>query len=378
MSRTLEPHSPQNSFDDEDMTCRSGNQSAEEQRRSLLSESSSAADLEAADGSAAKPKPQVSRLQMCLCGLALLALFALALLPQHKPGAPPKPATVPTEQSLGPILHKAFSRALGGGVGGAVAGACQVLALMWLRTTMNYQYRHGGGLSAALSTLYAQGGIARFYQGLPYALLQTPLARFGDTASNVGVLALFAALLPETPMGLRTACGSAAGASWRIAITPLDTCKTSLQVEGPAAYQLLMRKARTDGVCTLWNGALGNAAANFVGSYPWFLAFNLMDELLPRPSKALIGYRLLRSAAMGTIATGISDVASNSIRVVKTTMQTSATQMSYFDATQLVLAADGWWGLLFRGLGTRLLANVLQSALFAVVWKYIEGVLNGS
>ena len=42
------------------------------------------------------------------------------------------------------------------------------------------------------------------------------------------------------------------------------------------------------------------------------------------------------------------------------------------------LAADGWWGLLFRGLGTRLLANVLQSALFAVVWKYIEGVLNGS
>ena len=48
---------------------------------------------------------------------------------------------------------------------------------------------------------------------------------------------------------------------------------------------------------------------------------------------------------MGTIATGISDVASNSIRVVKTTMQTSATQMSYFDATQLVLAADGWWGL---------------------------------
>ena len=28
--------------------------------------------------------------------------------------------------------------------------------------------------------------------------------------------------------------------------------------------------------------------------------------------------------------------------------------------------------------GTRLIANALQSALFAVVWKYIEAELNGS
>ena len=87
---------------------------------------------------------------------------------------------------------------------------------------------------------------------------------FGDTASNVGVLALFAALAPGVPLGLRTAFASATGALWRIAITPLDTFKTSLQVEGEAAYQLLLSKARTDGIGTLWNGALGNAAANFV------------------------------------------------------------------------------------------------------------------
>lgn len=102
-------------------------------------------------------------------------------------------------------------------------------------------------MSTALRTLYAQGGIARFYQGLLYALMQTPLSRFGDTAANVGVLSIFASLLPGTPLGVRTAFASAAGASWRMLITPLDTCKTSLQVEGPAAYQLLMRKAQQDG-----------------------------------------------------------------------------------------------------------------------------------
>ena len=43
---------------------------------------------------------------------------------------------------------------------------------MWLRTTMNYQYRYGTGTREAMSTLYKQGGIGRFYQGLPYALMQ--------------------------------------------------------------------------------------------------------------------------------------------------------------------------------------------------------------
>jgi len=32
-----------------------------------------------------------------------------------------------------------------------------------------------------------------------------------------------------------------------------------------------------------WDGALGNAAANFVGSYPWYLTFNWLNERLPGP-----------------------------------------------------------------------------------------------
>ena len=92
---------------------------------------------------------------------------------------------------------------------------------MWLRTSMNYQYRYGGNLVSSLQTLYQQGGVARLYQGLPFALVQGPLTRFGDTAANVGILALLDAL-PDTqewPLPLKTACGSAAAGLWRIVLS---------------------------------------------------------------------------------------------------------------------------------------------------------------
>ena len=191
------------------------------------------------------------------------------------------------------------------------------------------------------------------------------------------MLALFAAMdLGELfPIGVRTACASGAGSLWRMAITPFDTCKTTLQVEGASAYELLKRKARNDGACTLWDGALGNAAASFVGSYPWFLTFNTLDEMIPKPDNGVLGLRLLRSAVMGCAATGVSVVISNSLRVVKTVRQTSPKEISYTQAARLVISSEGCAGLFCRGLGTRLLANALQSALFAVIWKAVESEL---
>ena len=65
---------------------------------------------------------------------------------------------------------------------GGVAMGLNVLSLMWLRTTVNYQYRYGTGTTTAIKTLYNEGGIVRFYRGLLPALFQGPLSRFGDTA----------------------------------------------------------------------------------------------------------------------------------------------------------------------------------------------------
>jgi hypothetical protein len=83
------------------------------------------------------------------------------------------------KKTIGEILEKARKRALGGGIPGAAAMATQVFTLMWLRTTMNYQYKNGGGTVNALKTLYSEGGVRRFYRGLGPALFQGPLAPFG-------------------------------------------------------------------------------------------------------------------------------------------------------------------------------------------------------
>lgn len=58
----------------------------------------------------------------------------------------------------------AGKKALSGGIPGMAAMAVQVLSLMWLRTTVNYQYRYGTSMGVALSTLYKEGGIPRFYK----------------------------------------------------------------------------------------------------------------------------------------------------------------------------------------------------------------------
>lgn len=71
------------------------------------------------------------------------------------------------------------------GTAGASAMAVQVISLMWMRTTMNYQFKNGGSFFETLSLLYKQGGVARFYRGLIPALMIGPISRFGDTAANM-------------------------------------------------------------------------------------------------------------------------------------------------------------------------------------------------
>lgn len=68
---------------------------------------------------------------------------------------------------------------------------------------------------------------------------------------------------------------------------------------------------------------------------------------------------------------------SNSLRVVKTTKQTSREPISYPEAVRQVVAQDGVQGLFLRGLGSKVFANGLQGALFSVAWRYFEQLLLG-
>lgn len=57
-------------------------------------------------------------------------------------------------------------------------------------------------------TLYADGGIPRFYRGVLPALVQGPLSRFGDTASNTGMLTLLDSFeaTRDVNVAYKTAC----------------------------------------------------------------------------------------------------------------------------------------------------------------------------
>jgi hypothetical protein len=85
------------------------------------------------------------------------------------------------------IASTAVQKGLRAGLPGGVAMMLQVVLFMWMRTIVNYQYRHGGGVRDTVSRLWRDGGVPRFYRGLLPALFQAAMTRFGDTATNEGV-----------------------------------------------------------------------------------------------------------------------------------------------------------------------------------------------
>jgi hypothetical protein len=112
-------------------------------------------------------------------GLSMLRASAL------KPLTPldvSRPAVVATSADAGgvdlvQVMTNAKNKALRGGLMGMASMVINVCALMWMRTTINYQYRYGGTMMEALKFLYKDGGgglggVRRFYRGLAPALVQ--------------------------------------------------------------------------------------------------------------------------------------------------------------------------------------------------------------
>lgn len=283
---------------------------------------------------------------------------------------PPAPEQ---QQTWGEILNKAGKRALGGGAAGAIAMFTQVGALMWMRTTMNYQYRNGGSTMNAFRTLYADGGIGRFYRGVGPALFQGPLSRFGDTAANAGMLALLASTeqTKNLPVMAKTMAASGAAALWRINLMPVDTMKTTMQVQGKEGLVNLRAKMAKSGPRVLYHGGLGAFGATYVGHFPWFFTFNFLDEKVPKYEDSTFK-KFGRNACIGFCSSAVSDSCSNSIRVLKTTRQTYEVPISYGDAAKEIIAKEGLMGLFGRGLQTRILANGMQGMMFTVIWKGVQ------
>jgi len=277
------------------------------------------------------------------------------------------------QPSMNEILNKAAKSAIRGGTAGAAAMGANVACLMWMRTTVNFQYRNGTTFPTALKTLYADGGIPRFYRGVLPALFQGPLSRFGDTAANTGVLTLLNSMdsTKDLSVGIKTVAASGSAAMFRIFLMPIDTVKTTMQVTGK--FSNVVSKVKANGIPVLYHGSLASASATFVGHYPWFFTYNYLSEKLPKQDTQL--GELGRRAIMGFCSSAVSDTCSNSIRVVKVYKQSSTEAITYPQVVRNVIAESGLRGLFFRGLETKILANGMQGILFSILWKKFEEVL---
>jgi len=151
---------------------------------------------------------------------------------------------------------------------------------------------------------------------------------------------------------------------------PIDTFKTTMQVEGKDGLKKLFAKAKTNGPSAFFQGALAAAGATFVGHYPWFFVYNYLNASLPKYDE--LHKKLLRSAFIGFCSSAISDTCSNSIRVLKVYKQANTEAISYPEALRRVIKEDGIGGLLGRGLKTKIIANGMQGLMFSVLWKLID------
>ena len=276
-------------------------------------------------------------------------------------------------------INDTFNKAIKSGLSGASAMTIQVSSLMWMRTTMNYQYTNGGTFLKTIPKLYNEGGIPRFYRGLVPALMIGPLSRFGDTAANGLALHLTENndFCKNMPIFVSTGMASILAGSWRIFVLPIDAWKTSKQVHGADGLKLLSQKMKINGVSTLYQGAMASSLATMVGHYPWFLTYNYLNHYFPKIKfEDDLFKALIRNASIGFSASLVSDTVSNSIRVVKTVKQTNTNKITYQDAIKSIIKESGMKGLFFRGLETKLLTNGIQGMCFSVFFKLFQETMN--
>ena len=290
-------------------------------------------------------------------------------MPQdEKPASRPAitSSTLKRRQSILDISAKAATS----GTAGAIAMGSNVMPLMWIRSVMKYQYVNGGSFVSAFKVLYKEGGIARLYRGLPFALIQAPLCRFGDAASNTFVLTLLNDS-PETEhlhVGVKTCGATIVASGFRIVLMPLDTSMTTMQVKG--SIRPLVERVQLNGMSALFQGSMSAASASIVGFMPWFYTYNLLCERIQK--RESVHGELMRRGGIGFVASVVSDTIANLFWVVKVNKQTSGLSLSYPQVVQKVTRESGLRGLLLRGLETKILANGLQGFLFSILWKSIE------
>ena len=258
------------------------------------------------------------------------------------------------------------------GLAGSSAAVVQVTSLLWLRTTLNFQYTNGISTSNALKTLYNQGGVRRFYRGYLPALVLTSSARFTDTFANVGVLEM--SKNTSLPLYKKTVISSIIAGCSRSLLMPLDVIKTNYQVKGEKGFEIVKSNVKRNGPRVLWNGTVAQCSATVVGHFPWFFTYNYLNQRFP--ARNSLYEELLKQAAIGFTSSFASDIFINGFKVMKTTKQTTQPDTTYKTIVTDILKKEGFSGI-YRGFKTKIIINGINGMVFSVCWKLIRDKYNG-
>jgi hypothetical protein len=139
----------------------------------------------------------------------------------------------------------------------------------------------------------------------------------------------------------------------------------------PPLYKADNEKFKTNGIISLYQGAFANGFLTLIGHYPWFVVHNYLNNYIPKYEDKLFK-NLLRNAFIGFLSSFISDGITNSFRVIKTAKQTDKNNKGYYEIGEEIIKKNGFKGLFFRGLETRILTNGIQGLMFNVLWKFFD------
>lgn len=270
------------------------------------------------------------------------------------------------------IYAKSKYKIINSGLAGSSAAVIQVTSLLWLRTTLNYQYTNGISTSNALKTLYKQGGVRRFYRGYLPALVLASSARFTDTVANVGVLEM--TKNTSLPLYTKTAMSSIIAGCSRSLLMPIDVIKTNYQVKGEKGFEIVKSNVKRNGPRVLWNGTVAQCSATVVGHFPWFFTYNYLNQQFP--VRKSLHEELIKQGAIGFCSSFASDIFINGFKVLKTTKQTTRPDATYKTIVTDILKKEGFLGI-YRGFKTKLILNGINGMMFSVCWKLIRDKYNG-
>ena len=115
-------------------------------------------------------------------------------------------------------------------------------------------------------------------------------------------------------IGVKTMAASTTAALMRVLWMPIDTVKTTLQVEGKDGMALLKERVRLNPL-RLYYGAVGAMVAKWSAHFPFFYCYNYLQTQFKMPDT--LYEKLWRNAGIGFVSSILSDGCANTFRVLK-------------------------------------------------------------